>query len=196
MVSNRWLTVPNAITIARILLVPVFVVLHIVDRPGWALACFAVAAGSDGIDGLLARLLNQRSKLGGLLDPIADKLLMSTALVTLVVERRLPIWLLVVVLVRDAWMAGGALAVKHKHLEIPTAPSRIGKYATFTLACLIFVALIDQVVGTSQTLHAYMVVFGFVAGLCVVISTLQYFARFGYLLVAPPKPPPAEAEEK
>jgi len=192
--SSRWLTIPNAITIGRLLLVPVFVALHLVGRPGWALVCFVTAAASDGIDGFLARVLDQRSKLGGILDPIADKALVSAALITLVIERRLPLWLLCVIAFRDLWMAAGLLVVRHKRLEIPTSPSRIGKYATFGLACLVVLALADQVVENSPQLHAYMVVIGFIAGLCVVISTLQYFARFGYLLVAPPKPP-SQAEK-
>jgi len=191
--TTRWLTIPNAITIVRIILVPVFVALHLVGRPGWALVCFIVAAASDGIDGFLARVLNQRSKLGALLDPIADKLLVSAALVTLVIERQLPWWLLVLIGIRDGWMAFGALWVRHKRLEIPTTPSRIGKYATFGMTVLVVLALLDQALEPSELLHAYMVVFGFVSALCVVISTLQYFWRFGYLLFAPPKPPaPAE----
>jgi len=188
--SSRWLTVPNVITLGRLLLVPVFVALHQLGRPGWALACFIFAAVSDGVDGFLARVLDQRSKLGGILDPIADKTLVSAALITLVLERQLPVWLLVLIAIRDAWMAVGALIVRHKRLEIPTSPSRIGKYATFGLVSLIVLALIDETVADSALLHAYTVVTGFISGLCVVISTLQYFARFGYLLFAPPGSPP------
>jgi cardiolipin synthase (CMP-forming) len=180
-----WLTVPNALTLLRLLLVPVFVALHLWGRPGWALACFCTAAVSDGLDGLLARALNQRSKLGALLDPIADKLLAFAALCTLVAERRLPLWLLGLIIFRDGWMIFGALTLKHKNLEIPTAPTRIGKYATFSLTVLVVLALADQAVARSALLHAYMVVVGFTAGLCVAVSTLQYFVRFGHLLFAP-----------
>ncbi len=191
MPSPSWLTIPNAITLVRLALVPVFVALHLAGMPGWALICFIVAAASDGIDGFLARVLDQRSKLGGILDPIADKLLVSAALITLVVERQLPWWLLVLIGIRDGWMAFGALWVKHKRLEIPTSPTRIGKYATFGMTVLVVLALTDQALRSSELLHAYMVVFGFVSALCVVISTMQYFWRFGYLLFAPPKPPSA-----
>lgn len=184
---DRWFTVPNLITYLRFLLIPVFVVLHLNGSPGWALAVFIGAAASDGIDGFLARVLDQRSRLGAILDPFADKLLVSAALVTLVIERRLPVLLLLLILFRDGWIAFGALWVRHKRLEIPTSPSRIGKYATFTLTLLVVLALVDQYVARSELLHAYTGVVGFIAALCVVISTIQYFARFGHLLFAPPK---------
>src|SRR6185436_6046588 len=99
------------------------------------------AAFSDSLDGLLARVLDQRSKLGAILDPIADKLLAFCALLTLVVERRLPLWLLLILLFRHLCMALGALVVRKNRLEIPTAPTRIGKYATFLLFCLVVLAL-------------------------------------------------------
>ena len=188
--AERWLNVPNAITFVRFLLVPVFVFLHLTGRPGWALATFVVAAASDGIDGLLARVLDQRTKLGGLLDPIADKLLVSSALITLVIEQRIPLWLLLLIFFRDGWMVFGAFVVRRKNLEIPTKPSRIGKYATFTFTVLVVLALVDQSVADNALLHAYTAVVGFIAGLCVVISTFQYFARFGYLLFVPGRPAP------
>lgn len=185
---DRWFTIPNIITYVRFLLIPVFVVLHLGGSPGWALGVFIGAAASDGIDGLLARLLNQRSKLGAILDPLADKVLVFSALVTLVIEGRIPALLLLLIIFRDGWITFGALLVRRKKLEIPTAPSRIGKYATFTLTLLVVLALFDQYAADSELLHAYTAVVGFISGLCVVISTIQYFSRFGYLLFAPARP--------
>ncbi|HZN94039.1 MAG TPA: CDP-alcohol phosphatidyltransferase family protein, partial [Myxococcales bacterium] len=126
---RAWLTVPNLITFGRMGMVPAFVVLSLTGHTVAALWTFIIAAASDSLDGLLARLLDQRSHLGGILDPIADKALVLSALLTLVFNGRLPWWLLVVVVLRDGWMAVGALMVQHKRLEIPTAPSRMGKYA-------------------------------------------------------------------
>lgn len=191
---DRWFTIPNCITYARFALIPVFVVMHLTGNPGWALGIFVGAAASDGIDGFLARVLNQRSKLGAILDPFADKLLVLSALVTLVIEDRIPLLLLLLILFRDGWIAFGALLVKHKNLDLPTSPSRIGKYATFSLALLVVLALVDQYVARSELLHAYTAVVGFIASLCVLISTIQYFARFGYLLFAPARPPKADTE--
>jgi cardiolipin synthase (CMP-forming) len=185
--KRAWSTIPNLITIGRIGMVPAFVALSLTGHTVAALWTFIVAAASDGIDGLLARLLDQRSHLGGILDPIADKALVLSALLVLVFTGRLPWWLLALVVLRDGWMAIGALMVKHKRLEIPTAPSRVGKYATLGLLTSVVLALVDQAVGKSELLEAYIAVVGFLAGMCVAASTVQYFHRFGYLFWAPPK---------
>lgn len=184
------MTIPNLITFARLGLVPVFIWLQLTQRPQAALICFAVAMGSDAIDGLLARLLNQKSKLGALLDPIADKLLVASALVLLVVAGAIPVWLLGLILFRDGTMAVGAIMVKQKHLELPAQPSRIGKYATFSMTLLVILALASRTVWAPAMLSPYVIVVGFLAGLCVAISTGQYFTRFGYLFFAPARPPP------
>ncbi len=194
MSSASWFNVPNSITLFRLALVPVFVVFQLSHEPEWALACFATAAISDGLDGLLARMLNQRTKVGGLLDPIADKVLILAALVTLVLERRLPLWLLVITGIRDLLMVIGALMVAYKNLEIPTEPSRIGKYATFFMVCTVALALISSIPGTPEVLRAYVAVLGFVGAQCIVVSTAQYFARYGYLWIAPARRTPLRLE--
>ena len=187
------MNVPNSITLFRIALVPVFLVLQLSHEPEWALACFTTAAISDGLDGMLARLLNQRTKLGGVLDPIADKLLILAALVSLVMERRLPLWLLGINLGRDLLMVIGALMVAYKRLELPTEPSRIGKYATFFMVCTVILALISDIPGT-PVMRPYVVVLAFVAAQCLLVSTAQYFARYGYLWVAPARRTPLRLE--
>ncbi len=194
MISANWLNIPNSITLFRLCLVPVFVVLELRHEPEWALACFVTAAVSDGLDGLLARLLNQRTKLGGLLDPIADKVLILAALVSLVMEKRLPLWLLAITAFRDLLMVVGALMVTYKNLEIPTEPSRLGKYATFFMLCVVVLSLVSAISGTPPVLRAYVAVIGFIAGLCVVTSTAQYFARYGYLWVAPARRRPIDLQ--
>jgi cardiolipin synthase len=181
------LNIPNSITLFRIGLVPVFVVFQLTNQPDWALACFATAAISDGLDGLMARLLNQRTKLGGVLDPIADKFLILAALVCLVIEKRLPLWLLCLTGGLDLLMAVGALVVRFKNLEIPTEPSRIGKYSTFFMVCVVILSLISAIRGTPAALRAYVAVLALVAAMCLVVSAAQYFARYGYLWVAPAK---------
>ena len=183
--AHAWLTVPNAISFARLALVPVFVWLRLSGEPGLAFLVFVIAAASDLLDGFLARVLNQRSKVGGIIDPAADKLLVFSALVTLVVDGLLPLWLLILEGARDAAMAIGALVVKRRQLEIPTAPSRIGKYSTFALAATVTVALASTSPRAPQALAEYVPAIGFIAALCVVVSTLQYWMRFGYLVIAP-----------
>ena len=182
--SSDWKTLPNAITLIRLALIPVFLALELGERHLWALIAFAFALGSDWLDGLLARLLRQRSHLGGVLDPVADKLLVFTALVGLVWQRALPVWILGLVIARDALMLFGAAVVAHKRLDLPTQPSRIGKYATFALGITVLGALANEVV-QSPRVRAYTAVACFFAGLCVAISTVQYLSRFGYLFFAP-----------
>ncbi len=196
MAEESWLNVPNSITLFRLALVPVFLLFQVTHQPEWALACFGTAAISDGLDGLLARLLNQRTKLGGVLDPIADKVLIFAALVSLVLQSRLPLWLLLIIVFRDLLMVVGAIVVRLKNLEIPTHPSRIGKYATFSLLCLVLLSLASASEHAPSALRAYVAVLGFIAALCVVISTVQYFARFGYLWFAPPRSPLSVEPEK
>ena len=182
--SDTW-TVPNVLSYLRLAAVPAFVFLHLGGRPGWALVLFLVASLTDWMDGLLARLLDQRTKLGAFLDPLADKLLMGAALIVLFVENEAPLWMVGLVAFRDGSMALGALVVKKKGLELPTAPSRVGKYATFALTCFIVLGLCDETFTDSPLLHAWLLVAGYFTGLCVAISTAQYFLRWGYLWVAP-----------
>ena len=187
--SDAW-TVPNVLSYLRLLAVPVFVSLHLGGRPGWALIVFLAAALTDSLDGFLARLLNQRTRLGAFLDPLADKLLMGAALIMLFLESEAPAWMVVLVAFRDISMALGAVVVKRKGLELPTAPSRVGKYATFALTCFIVLGLFDETFSDSSLLHAWLLVAGYFTGLCVAISTAQYFVRWGHLWVAPARRAP------
>jgi cardiolipin synthase len=181
------LTLPNVLTGLRLVMAPVFLGLHLTGRTDAALAVYAAAAATDVSDGLIARLFKQGSKLGAILDPIADKVLVFAALGALTLERRLPVWLIGLVIFRDGLMVLGAALVRHKRLELPTSPSRVGKYATFTLFCLVLLALVGESSYAPDGLRGYTVAVGFVAALCIVISTLQYYARFGYLFFAPPR---------
>ena len=178
--------IPNLVSYARFALLPVFIWAHLTDRPTAALILFAVAMASDFVDGLLARLLDQRSELGALMDPIADKLFVATAVVLLVVSGAVPFWLLALILLRDGFLGATALVVKRRKQVVAVQPSRLGKYATFTLTCVVILALVGQTGRAPEILHAYTLVFAFIAGLCVIISTGQYFARYGHLLFARP----------
>lgn len=192
MKGARWITAPNVVTLFRMVLVPAFAALELSGSSGWALGCFAVAGFSDVLDGLLARVLNQRTWLGSVLDPLADKLLSFVAVAALTLQGRLPIWLILLIGFRDASFLTGALIAKRKSAPLPTTPTRIGKYATFGLVCLIVLALLDETL-RSSVLHAYTQVVGVLAGLCIVISTVQYFVRF---FVRLSRRTPSLAEEK
>ena len=94
-------TVPNQITLLRLGFLPFFLILISYEQYRWALLVLVAAGLSDAIDGLLARKLNQRSALGAYLDPIADKLLLSSSFIILAFKHKLAWWLTIIVLSRD-----------------------------------------------------------------------------------------------
>jgi Phosphatidylglycerophosphate synthase len=99
------LTIPNALSIMRLLLVPVFLVLLLQEQNLLALLVLIVASASDWFDGFLARKLNQVTKLGARLDPAADRLYIFATLIGLAVNDNIPIWLAIVVIARDVMLA-------------------------------------------------------------------------------------------
>src|SRR5258708_27200574 len=96
--KGRIWTVPNQIALLRLGFLPIFLILISYEHYRWALAVLVVAGLSDGIDGLLARKPNQRSSLGAYLDPIADKLLLSSSFVILAFQKQISWWLTIIVL--------------------------------------------------------------------------------------------------
>src|SRR5215208_4914468 len=101
------LNLANALTALRNVQAPVFLVLYVEGGRLRALAAFAVAAATDVLDGLVARVLRQQTRLGAFLDPIADKFLAACALVALAATGRLPVWLPVLVFTRDLFQLAG-----------------------------------------------------------------------------------------
>src|SRR5258707_15656354 len=99
--KGRIWTVPNQITLLRLGFLPIFLILISYEHYRWALAVLVVAGLSDGIDGLLARKLNQRSSLGAYLYPIADKLLLSSSFVILAFNKENSWWVSIIVFIRD-----------------------------------------------------------------------------------------------
>lgn len=136
------MTTANKVTICRILLVPFFIVATIyyvntgVELYRWlAIACFAFAAISDGIDGFIARHFNQRSELGAVLDPLADKLLLVSGIVLLSLHNEpflkpIPIWLTVTILSRDVLLLIGLVVIHFVMGKVKVKPHLIGKAAT------------------------------------------------------------------
>jgi CDP-diacylglycerol--glycerol-3-phosphate 3-phosphatidyltransferase len=136
------MTTANKITIGRILLVPFFIteVLYYVhtgyEWHRWAaIGTFATAAVSDGIDGFIARHCHQRSELGAILDPLADKLLLVAGVVLLSLDNgplleRLPIWLGATIISRDVLLLLGLLVIHYVCGKVTVRPRAVGKVAT------------------------------------------------------------------
>lgn len=131
-VSNRIFTVPNLISFIRLCLVPVFLVLLFNGYDLMATFLFALAAGTDWVDGQIARRTNTVSKLGQLLDPAVDRILMIAGVAGLFLVGRLPLWIIALVLVRDLLLlVGGAILLKRYRVRV--AVIYAGKVATTLL---------------------------------------------------------------
>jgi len=174
----RIVTVPNALTAARLVLAPVFLWLYVRGDTARAVAVFAAAAATDLLDGLAARALDQRSRLGAFLDPIADKVLALCVLFALAARGRLPMWLPVLDASRDAAQLGAALWLHGIHRPLPVGPTRVGKYATFALGATALLALAQEFGASRAALAPWVASAGTVAALCIVVSWVQYFVYF------------------
>jgi cardiolipin synthase len=173
------LTAPNLLTLSRFVLAPVFLALYVSGETVRALAAFAAAAATDVLDGLLARALDQKSRLGAILDPIADKFLAACALFALAARDRLPAWLPILVVSRDLAQLAGAAVLRVVHREVPVAPTRIGKYATFFLATTVVTALAAEFAAWDPaTAGPLVAALALLAAECVAVSFAQYFVYF------------------
>jgi cardiolipin synthase len=122
------MSLPNALTLIRILLIPLFVIFLISKSFQNALITFVIAGITDGLDGFIARIWHQRTELGSYLDPIADKLLLASAFVTLAILRIIPSWLTVIVMSRDILIVLGFWVLtmtNHKPTLKPRYTSKI-----------------------------------------------------------------------
>jgi len=131
--SSRILTVPNALSFARLLGVPVFLWLVLVpEADGWAFLLLAVAGASDWVDGYLARRLDQRSELGVILDPLADRLYIAATLLGLALRELIPWWLVGILVARELFLLALLPRIRRSgRLALPV--TYVGKSATFCL---------------------------------------------------------------
>ena len=170
-VSQASLTIPNVITLIRILLTPLFVIFLIQGYYHKALAVFVLAGLSDLADGLIARVWHQKSRLGSYLDPLADKLLMAASFVTLSVYRQIPPWLTVVVISRDLAMALGVLIFRLADIPLVIKPSLAGKWTTTLQVSTVFLVLLGKLWHVS---HMVLWIFFWATGILTTISGIHY----------------------
>ncbi|MEK7833870.1 MAG: CDP-alcohol phosphatidyltransferase family protein [Acidobacteriota bacterium] len=136
------LTIANLLTVLRLILIPVFVVTAHDQRFDWALGVFFAAAVTDGLDGLVARAFNQKTQLGAILDPMADKLLLVTAFIVLTlpnftVTPPIPFWLTATAISRDVIIVLAALVINMTTGFSRFRPSIPGKLNTFVQITMI-----------------------------------------------------------
>lgn len=190
------LTIANLLTILRLILTPVFVTALYYKNFGYALAIFFASAITDGLDGLAARSLNQKTQLGEILDPIADKLLLVTAFIVCSMPRftaltPLPFWLTAAVISRDIFIVVGALVINMVTGFSGFRPSIPGKVSTVVQlgAIILFLAANAFGWGTDYLIWIYYLTFGI-----TVFSGLHYIFHANRLMNEDQPPNPGQPE--
>jgi cardiolipin synthase len=135
------INLPNLLTLARILITPLFIILLIREAYGYALLVFTLAGITDGLDGFIARVFNQKTELGAFLDPIADKALLTAAFLTLAAKEIIPSWLSVIVVSRDTMIILGIAILEIKDIRFKVKPSIISKFTTAAQLASVFFTL-------------------------------------------------------
>lgn len=181
------LTVANLLTILRLILIPVFVTAIYYQEFAWALSIFLLAAITDGLDGLVARSFNQKTQLGAILDPMADKLLLVTAFVTLSLPRftltpPIPFWLTATAISRDVFIVLGALVINMTTGFSKFRPSLPGKLNTVVQLGMILLFLLTNAWGLFAQLlpGVYYLTLG-----VTIFSGLHYIAHVNHLMNDP-----------
>lgn len=197
----RGMTTANKVTIVRILLVPLFIsqVVYYVNggtefHRVVALLCFALAAGSDAIDGYIARRYHQRSELGKILDPLADKLLLVSGIVMLSLHNepyltRLPLWLPTTIIGRDVLLLIGVIVIQMTCGKVAVQPRFTGKAATvFQMTVVAW--------GLLKWSPRWLEVWVWAAGVLTVVSGLLYVWDGVRQLSASPTSAPAAKQRE
>lgn len=167
----------NWLTILRIVLIPVFVLLLVYRRPGVALLVFSLAAFTDMLDGYVARRRGSQSRLGAFLDPMADKLLLTAAFVTLTQLKFLPPWITIVVISRDVMLVVGALLIHMLGGRIHPRPTWAGKAATLFQVLAVLTAMLVRYARPTGAGALTLSSVIWLAAFFTVVSGLQYLVH-------------------
>lgn len=193
------LTLPNVLTIFRMVLIPLLITLILSNQNGWALLVFILAGATDGLDGLVARRYKQSSRLGAFLDPTADKLLLTACFIVLSipdhpqsfpgfqVANHIPIYLTIVTISRDVFIVMIALLI---HLTSGLAdfqPTWLGKITTVTQILTVGVVLLLNTLG--QPAPVLVQGLAWITLAFTVSSGLHYIYRASRLAESPDTPP-------
>jgi cardiolipin synthase len=161
------LTTANQLTLLRIVFVPVFLILLVYDQMGWALMTFLAAGVTDVLDGIIARRFGQKTRIGAFLDPIADKLLMTSSVVILSLPQMeltnpIPHWLMIIVISRDVFIMLFTLVMVLIAGFRLFPPSPYGKASTVLQVLTVFAVLYCNWRGTPvPELHVLFYMTGF-----------------------------------
>ncbi len=173
------MTIPNLVTAIRIILAPVFIIFLMNDELTSALVVFLVCIASDGADGMIARLLDQKSKLGSYLDPLADKLLLVAAFVVLAARGNLPSWLTVMVITRDIMILLGVLVLFLNGFNLNIRPTILSKVNTCFQFTTVMVALSGRYLHLPGAFYLFLF---YVTAFFTITSGLDYM-RYGFQIM-------------
>jgi cardiolipin synthase len=176
---NGLFTLPNLLSLSRILLAPVFVLMMVQHRPWPAFAVFLVAGATDALDGFTARALRLKSTLGLWLDPIADKVLLTTGFVVLTLPalarpNALPLWLTTLCVGRDVAIAAGACLIIARRGKRSFPPTLAGKASTICQVFLLYYVLYANAAGLSPVALKWCYIL-------TALLTAASFVQYGFI---------------
>jgi len=174
------MTIPNIITMIRILLTPIFVIYLINDRLLTGLVILVICGVSDGLDGLIARVFKQKSRLGSYLDPLADKIILMSAFIALSIRGFLPSWLSVAVISRDVLILIGIVLLYFTGVDIKIKPVFSSKTTTCFQFATVIAVLAREYLIPYQDYYIYLY---YVTLLFTIISFLQYLCQWLKMMV-------------
>lgn len=154
--AYMWANLPNYITLLRIILIPFFIALMIYEYYREAFLVFIVAGVTDALDGMIARFTNTQTELGAFLDPMADKLLIVSAFLTLVLLDKLPVWLVLIVVSRDVILALGSMVLFLLGYSLKVRPSILGKATTVMQLMVVALTLVVISYGVETRLMVFI----------------------------------------
>jgi cardiolipin synthase len=169
---------PNGLTLLRLFLTPMIVLLLLQEELSWALLVFVLAGITDGLDGYLARSLRERTELGRILDPVADKILLGSSFFTLAFVGRLPLWLVVIGVGRDLLLVAGSCVLYTTIGRLGYPPSMLGKLTTGLQLTTVMAAMI----AAEDSAHLYPLIWG--TAIVTVLSGLDYLYRGAVELIS------------
>ncbi len=173
---NQVLYAPNQITLLRLIFIPFVIVSIVVDEYGMAFALVLIAGVSDGLDGLLARRMGQQTELGKYLDPIADKLLLTSSFVALGLDGSIPLWLVILVVSRDIIILMTALAMVLATPIRSFPPTLYGKINTIGQVATVLCTLL-VLIYFNEPLRWLQQAAVYTTGIFTVVSGLHYAFR-------------------
>ena len=171
------MNIPNFLSLLRIILVPVIVIFLIQGLYAKALIIFVIAGITDALDGALARLLNKQTELGSFLDPLADKILLSTSFISLAIFGLIPSWLAVIVISRDFIILLGLLILSMMSVTYEIKPVFVSKVTTTLQIATVFFALLLKTVTYDIISYDWIVILSWLTASFTVFSGLIYIIK-------------------